>query len=102
MFAAITFDWSVSLGQIVNAVLLIFGVYGAVIRMYHVLDKRASAIEQTIKNHGEALTNHAIRMERWETTLFKVVSDLQRVIGRMEVSAHEPWHGPDRRVHNRD
>lgn len=91
------FDWTITLGQIVNAVLLIIGFGFAVQKLYHALDKRVSLFENDMTTHAKTLADHATRMERWETTLFKVVADLQRVIGRMEVQQQTRWDGSERR-----
>lgn len=95
--AAVMFDWTISLGSIVNAVMLIIGAYAAGVKLYHALDKRIDRFELEISAHAKTLEDHASRMERWESTLFKVVSDLQRVIGRMEVPPDRRWDGTNRR-----
>lgn len=89
----LVFDWTISLGQIVNAVLLVIGFGYAVMKLYHALDKRVSIFERDMTGHAKTLADHAVRMERWESTLFKVVADLQRVIGRMEVQQNQTWDG---------
>lgn len=93
----LTFDWTISLGQIVNAAILIGGFSLAALKLYHALDKRVTMFERDIVGHAKTLADHAMRMERWEATLFKVVADLQRVIGRMEVQQHQRWDGTERR-----
>jgi hypothetical protein len=105
LIAAVTFDWSISLGQIVNALMVLGGGAFVVFRMFHALDKRVSEFEFKIETHAETLKDHATRMERWESTLFKVVSDLSHVLGRLEVRQHESqWDGRNRRTdpRNRD
>lgn len=123
------FDWTISLGQIVNALMVLMGLGFLAQRMYYSLDKRVSVIETELKSfaaavareaaqhvasiqqqievhaeaverqiemHAKTLEDHAKRMERWETTLFKVVGDLQRVIGQLG-SRFERREGFDRR-----
>jgi hypothetical protein len=112
--AAVIFDWTISLGQIVNALIVLAGALGAVFKLYARLDKRVDAFELRLDNTQTTfsreiqyatttLADHAGRMERWESTLFKVVSDLQRVIGRMEIKSEgSGWEGPERRGSMRD
>lgn len=114
LLATITFDWTISLGQIVNAVLIVLGAIIGAIKLWYSIDKRFTALATAVDNrvtdlgnavdkrvsmleadlvdHTKTLADHAVRMQRWEETLFKIVGDLQRVIGRMEV-----WDGQTER-----
>jgi hypothetical protein len=138
------FDWTISLGQLVNATMVLLGLAFMAQRIYYVLDKRvstiedkvadfvreldkharmvehqiaqhvesiqtqiavhANAVEHQIEAHAKTLEDHAARMERWEATLFNVVADLQRVIGRLGVERREEqreWNGRNRRDGNK-
>lgn len=94
------FDWTISLGQIVNAFIILVGGALAVQRFYHVLDTRLKLLEQQYTQELGTLRSvqedHANRIERWETMVFKVVADLQRVIGRMETQQDRRWDGTNR------
>jgi hypothetical protein len=107
LIAAIVFDWTISLGQIVNAVLVVTGAAIALIKLFYGIDRRVTAmgtaidkrltiLENDLVDHTKTLADHATRMERWEATLFKIVGDLQRVIGRMEM-----WDGETERRKSR-
>lgn len=85
----IEFSWEVNFGQIITIVSLVASAYAATIRVYHLLDKRVARLEDTLISHAQTLTMHGERMERYEASLFKVVADLQRVIGRMEAHQDE-------------
>lgn len=102
------FEWTISLGQVVQVVVILLGGGLAVQRFYFALDKRLSVaeiaiaahakkLEREIEVHGRTFDAHAQRMERWETTLFKLVGDLQRVIGQVELYQRQPWSGDERR-----
>lgn len=104
----VAFDWTITLGQVVQLVVILLGGGLTVQRFYFLLDKRiernareiqlhVARLERDILLHSTALADHATRMERWETTLFKLVADLQRVIGRVEVQQTLRWDGTDRR-----
>lgn len=94
----INFDWTVTLGQIVQVLsLIVFGSI-AVMKLYHTIDKRVGRFEQELLTHASTLKDHSLRMERYEAALFKVVSDLQRTIGRLEMmQIGGRWDGSERR-----
>lgn len=85
-----TFDWSFNVGQLVTAVAFLLGAYGAVMRIYHLLDKRLGNLEMRLETHASTLGDHGKRMGRYEESLFSIVGDLQRVVGRVEVAGGEP------------
>jgi hypothetical protein len=101
----LTFDWTISFGQILQVLVLLLGGGLTAVKFYYALDKRVSALEAGLRtttekaereivnlgekltrettNHADAIKDHAMRMERWEMILVKLVGDLQRVIGEM-------------------
>ncbi len=83
------FDWSINFGQIITIAGTLLGFYGTALSLYHRIDKRMAGFEQTLQQHATTLTDHAKRLERYEEVLFKIVGDLQRVIGRVEVQHEE-------------
>lgn len=92
------FDWTISLGQIVQAVSFVLAIILSIQRVYHLLDKRIALIVEEVKQHGATLSDHNGRMTKYEEMLFKVVGDLQRLVGRAEVQLAER-SGGDRRHH---
>ncbi len=88
------FDWTISLGQVVTAASFFLSIAMAGQRIYLLLDKRLSLLQQTVMNHTDTLTSHDSRMKHYEEVLFKVVSDLQRLIGRAEAYWVERRHTP--------
>lgn len=91
-----TFSWEINLGQIIQAVMLLFGAWGAVLRIYHMLDKRMDKFEGNIAHHATTLGDHASRMSRYENQITTLVGDMQRIIGRMEILSPR-WTGKERR-----
>jgi len=79
-----TFDGSISIGDIVTAATIVFGLWAAVTKTYHRADKRAALFEQTVTQHTELLAAHSTRMEKNDETLLKVMSELQRLVGRLD------------------
>ena len=79
-----TFSWDINLGQIVSAALVLLGAYAAAIRVYHLMDKRIDKLDLHLSTHTETLAMHADRMEHHESSLVKIVGDVQRILGRME------------------
>lgn len=90
----VTFDWSISLGQIVTGILFAGSVALSAQRIYHLLDKRIAGLELTLTTHAATLTDHKGKLDKYEETLFSVVSDLQRIIGRVEAMVPERRHVP--------
>lgn len=78
------FDWTVNFGQVIQAVIGIAALYAAVLRMWHLIDKRIGTLEGNLVNHKEKLHEHGTRMDRYESQIMQLVADLQRVIGRIE------------------
>jgi hypothetical protein len=46
--------------------------------------QRLGRFEQILHDHAKKLTEHGERLDRYESRLVDIVSDLQRVIGRVE------------------
>ena len=85
-----TIDYTLNIWQVITAVGFLFAGYGAIMRVYHLLDKRLASMEQHLTDHADTLGEHGRRLGKYEEALFKMVGDLQRVIGRVEVFAQAP------------
>lgn len=86
-----TFDGTITLGNILTAVVFLFGLWGAVSRAYHLLDKRTTMFEGTLTEHANLLKEHAARMvrqeehmEKQDNILLHISGDMQRIVGRFE------------------
>ena len=80
-------DWTLNVWQLMTAAGFLVGGYGTIMRVYHLLDKRLASMELHLTTHADTLEEHGHRLGRYEESLFKIVGDLQRVIGRVEVVA---------------
>ncbi len=78
-------DWTLNVWQLITAGVFLFGAYGGVMRIYHLLDRRLSLLEQRLQAHADTLGDHGKRLQRYEESLFRIVGDLQRVVGRVEM-----------------
>ena len=89
------FDWSINFGQIAQGIGIVFAVYHAVLGAYRKIQMDMAQMKSTLQTHAKTLSdhseqmarsdsNHNERMTRYETAMFQVVSDLQRVVGRVE------------------
>lgn len=85
MVVRMTFDNTITLGNIVVLLGFLGGLWMAVARTYHSLDKRAAIFEQIVTSHSSLLEQHTRRMERTDETLLTVMSELQRLVGRLDM-----------------
>lgn len=85
----VQFDWTISFGQIVTAVAFALSVILSGQRIYHLLDLRITLLVEEVHQHKETLSDHKGRLEKYEEVLFKLVGDLQRLVGRAEVQLHD-------------
>lgn len=74
------FDWTLHFGDVLQVLVIIGTAFWA----YHGIVLKLALLTRTIEDHGETLHEHADRLQRYEASLFKLVGDLQRMIGRME------------------
>lgn len=77
-------DWTINIGT----VLQILSMCGCVVVVVVSVSNRLKAFETTLKQHGDALQKHDTTLSVYETRILDIVSNLQRLIGRMEGS-HE-------------
>ena len=79
-----TFSWDINIGQIVSAAVVLLGAYSGALRIYHLLDKRMDKFEGHLSQHTDTLELHSVRMEKYESGLYSIVGDVQRILGRLE------------------
>lgn len=79
------FDWTISLGTILSAILVVMGTWATVARLYSLLDRRLAVFETMLSNHATTLFTHSTRMEKHEDLIIKLTGNMQRIIGRLEV-----------------
>lgn len=72
------FTGDVSLGTLLTILTLL----GIALRFGY----RLGHFETTLKDHADRLSGHAARLSTYEEQIVNFVGDLQRVIGRMEVT----------------
>ena len=81
------FDATISLGNILTAAGFFFSIWWGAVKMYALIDKRIAVFEEVLKTHTDTLAVHADRMEKQDDLLLRLVGDVQRLIGRIEVGA---------------
>ena len=79
-----SFDYTVSLGNILTILGFAWVVWMGVTRVYIMLDLRISRFEEILEGHAKTLAAHAGRMEKQDDLLLRLVGDVQRLIGYME------------------
>lgn len=67
-----------------NVITYLAGLAWAVHRVQDGLDRRLAVFEATLRIHADTLVAHAGKMEKQDDILLRVVSDIQRLIGRLE------------------
>lgn len=78
--AGVTFDWTITLGNLVSAAAIVMGFWGASLR----LTQRLSRFEATVEDHTNAISTHARKHERQDELLRDLMGDVQRLIGRLD------------------
>ena len=81
-----SFDWSVSVGNIVTAVVFLTSTLLGMWRMSVSITQKAAVFEALLREHAVTLMAHASRMEKQDDLLLKIMGEVQRLIGRMETS----------------
>lgn len=90
----ITFDWTISFGQLVQIAMLIAGGWVAASKLYYAVDRRLTKVEYTIETQANKLSGVAEKTGEVESTLVKTVSDLARVVGALDVARNpHAWDG---------
>ena len=79
------FDWTVSLGTVLSALVIVSGTWAAASRLYSLVDKRLAMFQERLGAHSSTLEVHAEKMEKQDDMLLKISQDLHRLIGRMEI-----------------
>lgn len=79
-------DGTVTLGNIITALVILAGLWAAGSRAFNVIDKQLGIFGVTIDAHARLLTSHANRMEKQDEMLLRISGDMQRVLGRLEAA----------------
>lgn len=78
------FDWTLNIGNIVTLLGVVTTGWVAVFKIYSAIDKRLSHFEQMLQGHAETLVKHASKMDRQDDLFIRLLSDVQRLMGRFE------------------
>lgn len=78
------FDWTITFGTVLSAVVIVAGTWAAASRLYSLVDKRLALFQTTLVMHAQTLETHAAKMEKQDDMLLNISKDLHRLIGRME------------------
>lgn len=73
-------EWTLTLGDLISGSVVAATVIGA----YWALRSRMELLESKLLDHATTLLRHSDRMDRHEARFLDVVSNLQRLIGRVE------------------
>jgi hypothetical protein len=92
----VTFDASISLGNILSAATIVGGIAISASRVLASVDKRLDLFSQTLEEHAKALQKHDAAIALYEERVFDLVGTLQRLVGRFESTDH-PMFGSKRR-----
>lgn len=75
------FDFTVTFGNLIE----LAGIVLALVSLYYAAVGRVRELELILKQHAKDLTAHSQRMERFDENLIEVVSQVHRILGRMDV-----------------
>lgn len=93
-----TIDWTVSVGQILGGVtagaMAVIGTYGAVLKIYYLLDKRLTLAETHLESHTETLKSHAGKMLDHEGRMIDIIASVAQLFGSLGIVR---WNGKERR-----
>ena len=78
-------DGTITLGNILSAVMVVVAIWAAVSRSYNLIDKRATVVEQTILRHASLLETHSARMAKQDELLLSISGTMNRIVGRLEM-----------------
>jgi len=74
------FDGTITLGTIVQMVVMVVGIIVAWMK----LDTKLTAFAVNLEHHAAAIEKHTARLDAIDARLLNVIADLQRLIGRSE------------------
>ena len=77
-----SFDWSLHIGDVIQ----VLAILGTAMWAYHGIAVKLALLAQIIEEHSDTLREHGQRLTRYEESLFKLVGDLQRMVGHLEGS----------------
>ena len=73
-------DWTLSINSFINGGILLAIIVGIL---------RVGGMQELLKHHADTLEDHGDRMTKHDEIMLKMVSDLQRLIGRVEADAFQ-------------
>lgn len=79
------FDYTISLWNVLSFLVFFLTCWWSVTKAFVAFDRRVSKFENVLLNHAATLAAHSSRMEKQDDLLFKLVGDVQRLVGYMEV-----------------
>lgn len=82
-----TFDWSITLGAVLQIVTMVASVFALALA----LKARLDSLEDVLKTHAAALEKHDNVLTLYESRFFTMVADVQKLIGKFEVLASREW-----------
>ena len=77
------FDWTITLGTIIQLVTMIPLAIG----FFIALMSRLNSVQAMLKTHTEALSKHDSILQIYEGRIFTMVADIQKLIGKFEILA---------------
>ena len=81
------FDWTTNLGTIIQILTMI----GLVVGLMNSLKSRLDAMQAMLKTHADALAKHDVVLSVYETRIFTMVADIQKLIGKFEMVASQTF-----------
>ena len=79
------FDWTLTLGAVIQIATIIVATAAVI----NAVTNRIELLRATLQTHADALKKHDTALSLYESRVFELVSDLQRLIGRFEVLEHQ-------------
>ena len=74
------FDFTVTFGNLLE----LGGIVVVLISLYYAAVGRVKELEIILTQHAKDLASHAKRMERFDDSMVDVVSQVHRILGRLE------------------
>ncbi|MDO8632196.1 MAG: hypothetical protein Q7R41_17065 [Phycisphaerales bacterium] len=87
------FDYTISLWNVLSFLAFFLACWWAATKAFVAFDRRIGKFEDVLLNHAHTLTTHSNRMEKQDDLLFKLVGDVQRLVGSMEMREGRQRHG---------
>lgn len=96
----IVVDWTINIGQIISGFIAgacaVIGIYGAVLRVYYLVDRRLEKAEIALDQHAKTLASHGEVMATHEARMLDIMQDVAAIIATLNPGAFR-WNGRERR-----